>query len=451
MQKKNSAKTADASKGALAIVYRPIGELRPDPENPRNHSSKQLRQIGRSIEAFGFNVPVLVDADGKILAGHGRVLACEKLGWKTVPTISIDHLSATQKRAFMIADNRLQENSSWNNELLAQHLKILSDVELDFDLELTGFDTGEIDIRLGDNEAKPDAETDPADDVLPVNSKKAVSRSGDLWILGNHRVFCGNALNPTSYQTLMQGKTAHVVFTDPPYNVAIEGHVSAKGTKHREFAMAAGEMTSEEFTTFLSNSLSLVSQNSTKSAIHFVCMDWRHAGDLLAATAPIYSELKNICVWVKDAAGMGSLYRSKHELVFVLKNGKTPHKNNIRLGVHGRNRSNVWTYPGFTGFAKGTDEGKLTDLHPTVKPVALIADALLDCSSRGDIVLDCFLGSGSTLIAAQRTGRQCFGIEIDPVYVDTVIRRFQAFTGQHALHAVSGRTFNDLESKKGAK
>lgn len=185
----------------------------------------------------------------------------------------------------MIADNRLQENSSWNNELLAQHLRILSDVELDFDLELTGFDTGEIDIRIGGNDTKSDTKTDPADAILPLNPKKVVSRSGDLWILGGHRVFCGNALESGSYSTLMQGKTAHVVFTDPPYNVAIEGHVSAKGTKHREFAMAAGEMTSEEFTIFLSTSLGLASQNSTKGAIHFVCMDWRHAGDLLAATA----------------------------------------------------------------------------------------------------------------------------------------------------------------------
>lgn len=431
----------------LSIVYRPVSELKANTENPRDHSSKQITQLAKSLEAFGFNVPILVDASGGVIAGHGRLLACRKLGWSEAPTICIDHLNDAQKRAFMIADNRLTENSTWNKELLAHQFKILSDVEIGLDLELTGFEVGEIDLLIDGTSPKPEEKYDPEDEMPATSGKRAVTKPSDLWTLGNHRVYCGSALDPEAYKILLNEKAADIVFTDPPYNVPIDGHVSTKGKKHREFAMASGEMSPQEFNSFLSRALGLAAENSNKGSIHFVCMDWRHAGDLLAAAAPAYSELKNICVWVKDAAGMGSLYRSKHELVFVFKNGKTPHKNNVRLGVHGRYRSNVWSYPGIAGFGRGTDEGRLAELHPTVKPVQLIADALLDCSSRGDVVLDGFLGSGSTLLAAQRTGRKCVGIEIDPLYVDTIVRRFQTFTGMHAIHSQSGRTFNDLERK----
>jgi DNA modification methylase len=243
----------------------------------------------------------------------------------------------------------------------------------------------------------------------------------------------------------MAGRRAELVFVDPPYNVAIDRHASGNGSfRHREFAMAAGEMNEAEFVAFLTTSLRLLSRHSTSDAVHFICMDWRHLRELLAAGRQIYDALLNLCVWVKDNGGMGSFYRSRHELVFVFKNGKGRHRNNVKLGQYGRNRTNVWEYPGVNTLSRQNEEGNLLALHPTVKPVALVADALLDCSARGDIVLDSFLGSGSTLIAAERVGRVCHGIEIDPLYVDVAIRRWQRHAGDRAIHAATGRPFDDI-------
>ena len=241
-----------------------------------------------------------------------------------------------------------------------------------------------------------------------------------------------------------------MIFTDPPYNVPIEGHVSGLGSiHHREFAMACGEMNEAQFTRFLTDVCGLAARHSRDGAIHFVCMDWRHLGELLAAGTRIYSELKNICVWVKHNAGMGSLYRSQHELVLVFKHGRAAHHNNIELGRFGRHRSNVWEYAGANSFGRATEDGNLLALHPTVKPVAMVADAILDCSARGDIILDPFLGSGTTLIAAERTGRRCHGVELDAGYLDTAIRRWQTFTGENARHAATGHSFTETESERG--
>ena len=243
-------------------------------------------------------------------------------------------------------------------------------------------------------------------------------------------------------------KRAQMVFTDFPYNVQIPGHASGKGrTQHRDFAMASGEMDVFEFTSFLMRSCALMAKYTADGSIHFLCMDWRHVGELLEAGRLAYTELKNICVWVKDNGGMGSLYRSKHEFVFVFKSGTAAHRNNVQLGRYGRNRTNVWLYPCANTFSRQSDEGYLAALHPTVKPVAMVADAMLDCSARGDLVLDPFLGSGTTLIAAERVGRSCYGMEIDPLYADTIVRRWQAFTGDHAVHAVTGKRFDDLTSE----
>ena len=434
------------------VVLRAISDLRPDPKNPRLHSEKQLDQIARSIEAFGFNVPILIDCENKVIAGHGRLQACQRLGWKEVPTIRLDHLSEAQARAFMIADNRLTEVSTWDDALLAEHLLALSQAELDFSLEATGFDMGEIDFRIeASGEGRAQA-PDPADILPDIDERSVVvTRPGDLWLLGPHRLLCGNALEAEAYEALMDHRQADVVFTDPPYNVVIDGNASGLGkVKHREFAMASGEMTEAEFTAFLTQALSHLAANAKEGSIHFVCMDWRHMGELILAGKAAYSELKNLCVWTKDNAGMGSLYRSQHELVFVFKSGSVPHANNVQLGRFGRNRSNVWAYPGANSFARKTEEGNLLALHPTVKPVALVADALLDCSGRGDIVLDAFLGSGTTLVAAEKVGRVCFGLELDPIYVDTAIRRWQAVTGQDAVHAATGRSLNSLAAQGGA-
>jgi hypothetical protein len=428
----------------LSVVYRTLNDLKPDPRNPRSHSRQQIRKLAKSISTFGFNVPVLVDGDLNIVAGHGRILACRQLGWTTVPTISLGHLTPAQAKAFLIADNRLTEISEWNDRLLAEQLKELSLLELSFDLDVIGFDMAEIDLRI-ESLNGPDPVEDPAD-LLPPAGGPAASRTGDLWCLGEHRLFCGSAIEASSYPSLLEGSKAALVFTDPPYNVPVQGHVSGKGaTRHREFAMASGEMSKAQFTEFLRQACTFLGAHTVLGALIYLCMDWRHVGELLAAGEAAYSQLINICVWVKHNGGMGSLYRSQHELVFVFKNGEAAHCNNVQLGKYGRNRTNVWQYRGINDFGRPTEEGNLLALHPTVKPVALVSDAILDCSRRGDIVLDPFLGSGTTLMACERTGRRCYGIEIDPLYVDTAIRRWQKHSGATAVNAGSGQSFIERE------
>jgi DNA modification methylase len=357
-----------------------------------------------------------------------------------VPTIAIEDLSEAQKRAYIIADNKLAENAGWEPEILAIELQGL--IDLDFDVTITGFETTEIDLLI---EGLDDAESDPAADAVPEPDPDAppVSRPGDLWRLGDHRLLCGDATKATSFKRLMAGKRAQMVFVDPPYNVAIDGHVCGLGMiRHREFAMASGEMNAAEFTAFLETALGRLAAYSVDGSIHFVCMDWRHSLELLTAGRGVYTELKNMCVWNKTNGGMGSLYRSKHELVFVFKSGKAPHINNIELGRHGRSRTNVWDYAGVNTL--GTDRREELRMHPTVKPVALVADAIKDCSRRNAIVLDSFMGSGTTIIAAEKTGRRARGIELDPGYVDTAVRRWQVYTGATATHAESGETFDDV-------
>jgi DNA modification methylase len=429
----------------LAIVYRRIDELKPDPANPRRHTKKQIRQIADSIRIFGFNVPILIDRDGKIVVGHGRWLACHLLGITEVPTLCLDHLTPAQASAFMIADNRLTEIGSWDDRLLAEQLQELSVHGLDFNIEVTGFEMAEIDLRIASLEEPPERDDDPADQVPEVPAGPSVSKIEDLWQLHQHRLLCGSALDSAAFTLLLGEERAAMVFTDPPYNVRIDGHASGLGgIHHRPFPMASGEMDSSQFITFLGGAFRNLAAFGVDGALHFICMDWRHIAELLTAGRDVYGELKNLCVWVKDNAGMGSFYRSQHELVFVFKHGSGQHRNNVQLGRFGRNRSNVWRYPGANSFARSGEEGNVSALHPTVKSVAMVADAILDCSARGDIVLDAFLGSGTTMIAAERTGRRCYGLELDPGYVDTTVRRWQALTGGSARHAASGRSFDDL-------
>jgi DNA modification methylase len=441
------SKPERSSHRKLAIQYRPIDSLRLDPKNPRLHSPKQIAQIAASIGTFGFNVPVLVDAKLNVIAGHGRVSAARTLGLEVIPTIQLEHLSKHQQRAFMVADNRLTENAQWDELLLGQELKVLAEAELDFSLELTGFEIAEIDLYI-ENLTPASADDQDLADELPESSDVRVSKLGDLWHLGKHRALCGDALDEQCYSRLLGKERAGVVFTDPPFNVPIKGHVSGLGkTRHREFAMASGEMSEAEFTAFLSSVCGHLARHSRDGSLHFICMDWRHLGELLQAGRHAYSELKNLCVWIKDNGGMGSLYRSRHELVFVFKSGKDSHRNNVQLGKFGRYRSNVWNYPGANSFARAGSEGNLLALHPTVKPVALVADAILDCSARGDLVLDPFLGSGTTIIAAERTGRVCYGMEMDQIYIDATLRRWQRFTGRLAVHQQTGRSFDALEKE----
>lgn len=431
----------------LAVEILPLASLRPNPRNPRVHSDRQVKQISRSLKSFGFNVPVLIDAEGTILAGTGRILAAKHLGMTELPTIRLDHLTEAQAQAFTIADNRLTEIATWDDRLLGEILGQLASADLAFSVEDTGFSMAEIDLHIAGLSGQSGSGPDAADQLPAMAGQAPVSLVGDLWRLGKHCILCGNALDGASYGVLTQAKPANLVFTDPPYNVPIQGHVSGKGvTRHREFSMAAGELTDGQFTEFLTTVLHRLAEHTIPGSIHYVCMDWRHQFNLLSAGRQAYTELKNLAIWVKDHPGMGSFYRSQHELVFVFKNGTAPHRNNIQLGQYGRNRSNVWPYPRPSGLGRKGDEGNLLALHPTPKPVRLIADAILDCSARGDVVLDPFLGSGSTLIAAQRVGRACYGMEIDPLYVDTAIRRWQRFTGDVAVHATTGILFDKAEA-----
>jgi len=429
---------------ALKITYKDPGQLRPRARNPRTHAAKQIKQIAASIKEFGFISPILIDGADGIIAGHGRAEAAKLIGMSDIPTVRVDHLTPTQIRAYVIADNRLAENAGWDRELLTLELQELS-VELNFDVTVTGFETAEIDLLISElNEDAPDE----ADEVPPINrSVPAVSRPGDCWRIGDHFLLCGDALKKDSYVTLLGAQKAQMIFTDPPFNVAIAGNVSGLGkVKHREFAMASGEMSSHEFIKFLGTAFMRLADFSTNGSIHFICMDWRHMRELLEAATKPFSELKNLCIWAKTNAGMGSLYRSQHELVFVFKKGTAPHVNNVELGRFGRNRTNVWNYPGVNSFGK--ERGAELAMHPTVKPLALVADAILDCSKRGGIVLDAFAGSGTTLIAAEKTGRRGYGIEIDPHYTDTIIRRFGEVYGLKAVHTESMLDFEHLRNER---
>jgi DNA modification methylase len=438
--------------GRLVILYVALSVLVLDPRNPRQHSARQIKQIAQSIEAFGFIVPLLIDCHNRIMAGAGRYLAAQLLGMDVVPVIRLELLTEAQLKAFRIADNRLSEMASWSDQLLAETLSELSELDLDFSIEATGFTMAEIDLKIEGLNAIGDDGSDPADQVPTPTGQFAIGKSGDIWHLGRHVLLCGNALSEESFRALLGIRRAQIVFADHPYNVPIQGNTSGHGRiQYRDFTMAVGEFDAVEFTSFLTRSCALMAKYSTDGSIHFLCMDWRHLAELLEAGRLAYSELKNCCVWDKGSGGLGSFYRSAHELVLVFKNGSASHRNNLQLGQYGRNRTNVWRYPRVNSFGRQSDEGDLAALHPTLKPVAMVADAILDCSARGDIVLDPFLGSGTTLIAAERVGRCCYGMEIDPIYVDTIIQRWQAFTGNKATHAITGKYFDDLAGEAEAR
>jgi DNA modification methylase len=423
----------------LNIQYQEVNSLTAYSRNARTDSKRQIQQIARSIKEFGFTNPILINRYRMIVAGHGRVQAAKTLGMNRVPTICLENLSEDQIRAYVIADNKLAENAGWDESILKIELQHLITLENSFDVTLTGFEVPEIDLLLNNDEAGE------VEEPVDIDDGPSVTQPGDLWQLGQHRILCGSSLDRESFELLLEGQKAHVVFTDPPYNVRINGHATGNGAiQHEELAMASGEMSSMEFTAFLSQSLELLQVHSEEGSVHFVCMSWHHSKELLIAGEQIYDALLNLCVWVKDNGGMGSFYRSRHELVFVFRNGKASHRNNIQLGKFGRNRTNVWEYPGVSTLSKQGNEGNLLALHPTVKPTALVADALLDCSARKDIVLDPFLGSGTTLLAAEQTGRICRAIELSPKYVDTAIRRWQNRTGREAIHLKSGQTFDSL-------
>ena len=423
------------------IELKQVSSLAPYPRNARKHSKGQIKQIANSIQRFGFTNPVLLGAGDQILAGHGRVEAAKQLGMQEVPTIALAHLTEAERKAYVLADNKLALNANWDQDTLAIELQEL--VALEFDVGLTGFSIAETDFVIEGARNRSIKGQDSNLDQVPPQFSASVSVKGDLWQLGNHRLICGDARSKADFDFLLGNEKADLLFTDPPYNVKIDGNVGGLGSiRHREFAFASGEMTETEFTAFLTQTLSHCAEACRDGSVAFVCMDWRHMRELLDAGAKAFTEFKNLCVWNKTNGGMGSFYRSKHELVFVYKMGSAPHTNSFELGQTGRYRTNVWDYAGISSL--GANRAEELAMHPTVKPVSLIADAIKDCSRRGEIILDCFGGSGSTLIAAENTGRKARVIEYDPLYCDTIVRRWQAVTGKDATLTSTDQTFEDV-------
>lgn len=416
----------------------PIDLLRMHPDNARTHDSKQIDLIGKSLQAFGWMNPLLADQDGVLIAGHGRWMAAKRLGLTDVPVIRFEHLTDDELRAYRLTDNQLATLAGWDKKTLKEELKCLDAIDLDFNIETLGWDRIELDMIL----TPETEEQDPADEEVP-EPLPPISQVGDLWLLGDHRVLCGSALEPSSFVALMAGATARASFVNPPYNVPIQGHVSGLGkVKHREFVQGSGELSEAEFRAFLSTATQMLASHLVDGAIVMVCMDWRGTLPLQLALGDAQLDQINLAVWTKTNAGMGSLLRSQHELIFLAKKGKAPHVNNVQLGKHGRYRTNVWRYPGVNTFGKNRMEE--LGAHPTAKPIALVADAIRDVSNRGDVIIDSFMGSGTTLLAAERTGRIAYGMDLDPGYIDVTIRRWEQMTGKVAQLAGTGQTLAEL-------
>ena len=408
-----------------------VDNLRPLGRETRKHPPRQIQKLARSLKEWGFVLPILVDPSDRVAAGWATVLAARTLGLRRVPAVTIADLSEAQLRALRLALNRIGEDSEWNPGELAMEFGEILQLDPGIDLSLTGFEMGEIDVAIDGTAVSDDASLDDLPDVDPTSAP--ITQIGDLWQLGPHRLLCDDATRPESFDRLMDGETAQMIFTDPPYNVPIRGHVSGRGkVQHTEFAQASGELSEAEFENFLRTFLAGAAAHCKNGAIAFICMDWRGLPILGSAASGVFNEQLNLCVWTKTNAGMGSLYRSQHEHVAVYKKGTAPHVNNVKLGAYGRYRTNVWDYPGLNSF--GAKRDQQLALHPTVKPVALVKDAIQDCSNRNDIVIDPFIGSGTTIVAAERSGRRCFGIEIEPRYVDVTLRRFRKLTGIEPVH-----------------
>lgn len=417
-----------------------LAAIRPYSTNPRSRPKGQIKALAASIKANGFNTPIVVDEDGVIINGHGRYLAACALNLDQAPVIRVKHLSEVQKKAYRLADNKIASQSAWDMDLLPGELTAILDAGIE--LDMTGFSIGEVDLLFDQVAEAKGPDVEPADNI-PAPTAAAVTKPGQVWVLGDHRIICGDARESGVVGQLMAGEKAQMVFTDPPYNVKIQGFAVGGGAKkHEEFAMASGEMSPEAFTEFLANALHRLREASIDGAIFFVCMDWRHLDELSAAALRTQLKTMNLIVWVKTNGGMGTFYRSQHELIFVFKSGEAAHLNTFGLGEGGRYRTNVWDCRGANAFGPSRDADLAA--HPTVKPARLVADAIKDVSRRRDIVLDVFGGSGTTLIAAEMTGRRARLVEISPNYVDVTVRRWQRATGKNAVDAETGVTFDDL-------
>ena len=422
----------------IELITVPLSDLKPYKNNPRKHSKEKIDLLAKQMKQLGFLIPITIDKNNDVITGHARIEAARQIGMSDIPCILHSHLTAEQRREFRLFDNKIAELSSWDLSRLAVEFEFL--LQCDFDLSMTAFSTSEIDFILSQNMEASFNDQD-AESTIDLNLP-AVTQYGDLWSLGKHKIYCGDALSHESYKVLFNQEKASLIFTDPPYNVRVNGHVCGNGkSKHREFPQASGEMNIEEFIEFLMKFLNNSTKCIGKGSIIYCCMDWRHSYELIVASKKADLEQINLCVWNKNNGGMGSFYRSKHELIYVFKYGKGKHINNINLGKDGRYRTNVWDYPA----ASKTGDNSDVSIHPTVKPTQMIADAIMDSTHKKDIVLDPFLGSGSTILAAEKTGRYCHGIELDPLYVDVAIRRWQKETGGKALNLNTNKIFDDME------
>ncbi len=428
----------------LQTEYLAASALSPMPGTPRQHPKSQIRALTKSFTTFGQVLPILIDGEARIISGHAQWEVARRLGMTEVMVIRIEYLTAPQTKALMVALNRLGDLSKWDEPALNTILLDLHAMDLDFDIEATGFTEIEIELRI---ENIDDGSEAGGGDMI-VGEGPAIIRAGDLWQCGRHLLLCGNALEEPSWAMLMGDDRAALVVTDPPYNVPISGHVSGLGQhQHREFAMAVGEMTRDEFIVFLRTGMTLAHRWSLPGSVHYWAMDWRHVVEIGSAGNAVYERFLNMAVWAKNRPGMGSFYRSQHELIFIFAKGGSPSRNNVQLGRFGRSRSNVWTYPSAASMARTAEEGNPLAMHPTVKPLALIGDILLDASGKGDIVIDPFAGSGTTLIAAEKLGLVARCIELDPAYCDTIVRRWQRRTGEAAIRVADGMTFVALEAQ----
>lgn len=445
--------TTVLSNQRLVVEYLPADAIRPNPKNPRRYTKKDERDLAASARVLGVNLPIGIDANGVIVSGELWYRAYIELGLPLIPAIRLDHLSPAEADLFMIAVDRFVDRSTFEPKALAQLFKDLSILNLDISLEVSGYPTAEIDLMIEGLEIAP-VEDEGAEDIPPG---PAVSEVGDVWSLRNptsgleHRFLVGNAQEAESYVNLMNKERAAAVITDPPFGGKISNYLrgSDKATR-REFVMGSEGRTPEELEQLLDPVCRLIRDVCLLGALVYVFMDWRGIEVLLRVGGRVFGDLKNLIVWAKTVAGMGSFYRSQHELIALFKVAGGTHRNNIQLGKFGRNRANVWTYAGMnTPSGRLTDEGDLRAMHVTPKPVEMIAEAILDCTERGDIVLDPFLGSGTTLIACERTGRRAYGMELDPLYADVAIRRWRRFTGCDAIRVADGRTFSSLETEAG--
>ena len=410
-----------------------IDDLTEYARNPRENDGVVDKMVD-CIKAFGFKIPIVVKSDGSVVDGHLRLKAARKLGLTEVPVVIADDLTEAQIKAFRLVANQSSSWADWNDEHLKLEFEDLKN--MNFDLELTGFDLAEIESFLNkDMKIEDDFHETSVADELPT-----ISKLGDLWLLGVHRLLCGDATKIEDVKKLMDSNVADMVFCDPPYNVKMKDVMSLD---YAEFPMANGEMTKVEYIEFLTLVFENIVSVSKNGSIHYHCMDWRHIYEIMVAGKASYSEFKQLCVWNKNNGGMGNFYRSKHELIFVFKNGTAKHTNNFDLGQYGRFRTNVWDYAGMNSFgARETDTNDAhLKSHPTIKPLQLVADAILDCSNQGELILDLFGGSGTTLIACEQTDRKCHMMELDPQYVDTIIRRWQKSTGQVAVLKSSGEFY----------